>query len=649
MQLPIGMARKRYLKNTPLKEARELFLERIMVSLLESETVKVDEALDRITSEPIFARISSPHYHGAAMDGVCVRAEDTFGATEFSPKRLKLSPTDTAPEGGFAYIDTGNALPQWANAVIMIEKVRQPDESTAEIYEAAAPWQHVRLVGEDVVATELLLARCHRLRPYDLGALLASGHVTVQVMARPRVAILPTGDELINPGDDARPGRIIEFNSSVLAALVTEWGGLPVKLPSVGDDPSRIKHALRQALETNHIVAIIAGSSAGEHDYTAQIIEEAGELLAHGIDVMPGKPAVLGVVEKKPVIGIPGYPVSAIVIAREILQPVMRKFLGLGPLARSTVQALVPKKIPSRLGLEEFVRVTLGRVGGRLIAVPLGRGAGVITTMVRADGFLRIPSLTEGINAGEEMEIELLRAPEEIENTILCIGSHDLSIGILEDQLKLSYPELKIATTNVGSLGGLLSLQRGETHIAGTHLLDPVSGGYNIPDIKRTIPGLPVALVNLVQREQGLLVQRGNPKGIHDLKDLAGDGIRFVNRQPGSGTRVLLDFQLKRLGIDPHKILGYEREEFSHMAVAVAIASGLADVGLGVLSAAKALELDFVPVGQEQYDLLFLRSFFESERGEKILEVIRSDGFKKAMEALGGYEARSTGEVLYQQ
>jgi putative molybdopterin biosynthesis protein len=620
-----------------------------MVSLLESETVKVDEALDRITSEPIFARISSPHYHGAAMDGVCVRAEDTFGATEFSPKRLRLASTGTAPEGGFAYIDTGNALPQWANAVIMIEKVRQPDESTAEIYEAAAPWQHVRLVGEDVVATELLLARCHRLRPYDLGALLASGHVTVRVMARPRVAILPTGNELINPGDDALPGRIIEFNSSVLAALVTEWGGLPVKLPSVGDDPSRIKQALRQALETNHIVAIIAGSSAGEHDYTAQIIEEAGELLTHGIDVMPGKPAVLGVVEKKPVIGIPGYPVSAIVIAREILQPVMREFLGLGPLARSTVQALVPKKIPSRLGLEEFVRVTLGRVGERLIAVPLGRGAGVITTMVRADGFLRIPSLTEGINAGEEMKIELLRTPEEIENTILCIGSHDLSIGILEDQLKLRYPELKIAATNVGSLGGLLSLQRGETHIAGTHLLDPASGGYNIVDIKRAIPGLPVALVNLVQREQGLLVKRGNPKGIHDLKDLPRDGIRFVNRQPGSGTRVLLDFQLKHLGIDPHKILGYEREEFSHMAVAVAIASGLADVGLGVLSAAKALELDFIPVGQEQYDLLFLRPFFESERGEKLLEVIRSDGFKKAMEALGGYEARSTGEVLYQQ
>ncbi|MFQ5849588.1 MAG: molybdopterin biosynthesis protein [Candidatus Binatia bacterium] len=644
-----AMARKRYLQKTPLKEARELFLQRIDVSLLERETVNVDEALNRITSEPIFARISSPHYHGAAMDGICVHAEDTFGATEFTPKRLKLVSTGAAREGGFAYVDTGDVLPPWANAVIMIEKVRQPDHTTAEIYEAATPWQHVRLVGEDVVATELLLPRCHRLRPYDLGALLSAGHGTVKVKARPRVAIIPTGDELIKPGDELQPGRIIESNSSVLAALVNEWGGVSVKLPSVGDDPSKLKQALRQALEKNHVVAIIAGSSAGERDFTAEIVEEEGELLVHGIDVMPGKPAVLGVVGGKPVVGIPGYPVSATVIAREILQPVLGKFVGSGLISRPRVRASAPKKIPSRLGLEEFVRVTLGRVGERLIAVPLGRGAGVITTMVRADGFLRIPSLTEGINAGEEVEVELLRAPEEIENTILCTGSHDLSIGVLEDQLKRHNPELKIAATNVGSLGGLLSLQRGESHIAGTHLLDPDTGAYNIPDIKRTIPGLSVVLVHLVQREQGLLVQQGNPKRIHDLKDLAREEIRFVNRQPGSGTRVLLDFQLKRLGIDPDTIPGYDVEEFTHMAVAVAIASGLADVGLGVRSAARALGLDFIPVGQEQYDLLFLRPFFKSEKGEKLLEVICSDGFRKAVEGLGGYNASSTGEILYRQ
>ncbi len=643
------MPRKRYLKKTPLKEAQELLLNKVDPSQLGHETVKVSDALHRITAEPIFARISSPHYHAAAMDGICVRAEETFGATEFSPRRLRRISEASPLGGGFANIDTGNALPIWANAVIMIEKVRHVDEETVEIFESVMPWNHVRLVGEDVVATDLLLSRSHWLRPYDLGALLAAGHTTVQVKSRPRVAIIPTGDELIEPGDEARPGAVIEFNSSVLGAFVQEWGGEPVKLPKVGDDPSRLKQALRQAAEHNHVVAIIAGSSAGEHDFTAEIISEEGELLAHGIDVMPGKPAVLGIVGRKPVIGIPGYPVSAIVVAREILQPVLGKLLGAAPHSKPTVRATVPKKIPSHLGLEEFIRVTLGRVGPRLVAVPLGRGAGVITTMVHADGFLRIPTLIEGINAGDEAEVELLRSLAEIDNTILCTGSHDLSIGVLEDQLRISYPELKIAAANVGSLGGLFALQRGETHIAGTHLLDPDTGTYNIPDIKRTIPGLPVVLVHLARREQGLLVSRGNPKKISNLKNLAHSDITFVNRQPGSGTRVLFDFELNRLGLAPHSIRGYEREEFTHMAVGVAVVSGLADVGLGVRSAARALGLDFIPVGMEQYELLFLRPFVESERGQKLLGVIRSEGFRSALEALGGYDATRAGDILYRQ
>lgn len=643
------MARKRYLKKTPLKEARDLFLERIDPSNLGCETLPIDRALHRITSEPIFARISSPHYHAAAMDGICVRAEDTFGATDFSPKRLKRFSAETSPDHAFAYVDTGNAIPPWADAVIMIEKVRQLDRDKVEIYEAVAPWQNVRLVGEDVVATELLLPRSHRLRPYDLGALLAAGHTKVEVKARPKVAMIPTGDELIEAGDELTPGAIIEFNATVLGAFILEWGGEPLKLPKVGDDPALMRQALRKALDEHDIVAIIAGSSAGEHDFTAEIIAQEGELLVHGIDVMPGKPAVLGVVGGKPVIGIPGYPVSAIVIAREILQPVVSKLLGYAPLTKPKVPALVPKKIPSHLGVEEFVRVTLGRVGEKIVAVPLGRGAGVITTMVRADGFLRIPTLSEGINAGDEVEVELLRDPEEIEKTILCTGSHDLSVGVLEDQLKLRHPELKIAATNVGSLGGLLALQRGETHIAGTHLLDSQSGDYNVPDIKRTIPTLPVVLVHVARREQGLLVPRGNPKRITGLSELAKKEITFVNRQSGSGTRVLLDFELKRHGIDARAIRGYEREEFTHMAVGVAIVSGLADVGLGVRSVANALGLQFIPVAEEQYDLLFWRPFFESERGERLVDVIRSDGFKKALTALGGYDTTSAGNVLYLQ
>ncbi len=643
------MARKRYLKKTPLSEARELFLSTVNPAALAIEEIAIDDALDRITAEPVFAKISSPHYHASAMDGICVRAEETFGATEFVAKKLTLIDSDSPRADAFRYVDTGNALPAWANAVIMIEKVHQVDATTIEIFESVAPWNHVRLVGEDVVATELLLPRSHRLRPYDLGALLAAGHTTVRVKARPRVGIIPTGDELIQPGEEATPGAVIDFNSTVLAAFVREWGGMPVRYSRARDDEQLLRAALERAGAECDLVTIIAGSSAGEHDLTADVVAAAGELLAHGIDVMPGKPAVLGSLNGKPVLGVPGYPVSAIVIAREILRPALEKFLGNTAPMLPAVRAIVPKKIASHLGLEEFIRVTLGRVGEKLVAVPLARGAGVITTMVHADGLMRIASLVEGLNAGETAEVELLRPMVDVENTILCTGSHDLAIGVLEDQLKLRHAELKIAAANVGSLGGLLAMQRGETHIAGTHLLDPASGVYNIPDIQRAIPNVPVVLVHLAQREQGIIVSRGNPKALRGLQDLARHDIRFVNRQPGSGTRVLLDFELKKLNIEGAAIAGYEREEFTHMAVGVAVASGLADAGLGVRAAAQALALDFIPVANEQYDLLIARRFFESPRGELLLATICSGGFKGAVSALGGYDTTNAGALLYRQ
>ncbi|HET9916636.1 MAG TPA: molybdopterin-binding protein, partial [Candidatus Binatia bacterium] len=425
------MARKRYLKKTPLHEARALFLSTVSPAALATEEIAIDDALDRITAEPVFAKISSPHYHASAMDGICVRAEDTFGATEFIGKRLTLADGDFPGGDVFKYVDTGNALPGWANAVIMIEKVHQIDAQTVEIFESVAPWNHVRLVGEDVVATELLLPRSHRLRPYDMGALLAAGHTRVRVKAQPRVGIIPTGDELIQPGEEATPGAVIDFNSTVLAAFVREWGGVPVKYPRARDDERLLRAALERAATECDLVTIIAGSSAGEHDLTSDVVGDAGELLAHGIDVMPGKPAVLGSLAGKPVLGVPGYPVSAIVIAREILRPALEKFLSNAAPTLPSVRAIVPKKIASHLGLEEFIRVTLGRVGDKLVAVPLARGAGVITTMVHADGLMRIPSLVEGLNAGEDVAVELLRPMVDIENTILCTGSHDLAIGVL--------------------------------------------------------------------------------------------------------------------------------------------------------------------------------------------------------------------------
>ncbi len=638
--------RHRYLRKKPLKEALELFLGTITIAR-KVESVAVEDSLHRVTAEPVFAKISSPHYHGAAMDGIAVRAEDTFGATEATPLTFHLWSNKKSKENlrPFQYVDTGSPLPPWANAVVMIERVFKHSEQEIEIRDAATPWQHVRLVGEDIVATEPLLPRGHKIRPYDIGALLAAGHTHIPVVSKPTIAIIPTGDELVEPGERLRPGRIIEFNSRVLAAFVQEWGGIPRRLPRVRDDLAVVTQALAQAAKEQDIVTIIAGSSAGEHDFTVRAIGELGEVLVHGIDIMPGKPAILATIQGKPVIGIPGYPVSAVVVCQQILRPLMARWLGCPAEEPPKVKAVAVRKIPSRLGLEEFIRVSLGKVEERLILNPLGRGAGVITTMVKADGVLRIPSLEEGINAGEEVEVELLRPREEIENTILFSGSHDLSIGVLDDQLRAHYPELRISASNVGSLGGLVALKRGEAHLIGTHLLDPATGKYNLPDIKKHLPLSKVVVMNLVVREQGLMVARGNPKKIKNIRDLARPDVTFINRQPGAGTRVLLDYKLKKLKLSPERIRGYEKEEFTHMAVAVAVASGLVDAGLGIKSAAVALGLDFVPVEREDYDLVFRKDFFESEKGQRLTEVIRSEGFRRAVEKLSGYDTSRTGTL----
>jgi len=642
--------RKRYLKKKPLHEALAVFLA-AATPPRKGERLAVEETLHRTTAEPIFALLSAPHYHGAAMDGIAVRAEDTFGASEFSAVTLTLlearenkqKANGTRPI--FQYVDTGNPLPSWANAVVMIERVFKKNEREVEIRDAATPWQHVRLVGEDIVATEPLLPRGHTLRPYDIGALLAAGHTEITVVAKPTVGIIPTGSELIEPGELPQPGRIIEFNSRVTAAFVEEWEGLPRRLPRVVDDLSAITKALTQAVKDHDIVVIIAGSSAGEYDFTVHALEALGEVLVHGIDVMPGKPAILAVIDGKPVIGLPGYPVSAVVICQQILRPLIAHFLGRPAEGPQKVKAFLPRKVPSRLGLEEFVRVSLGKVGDRVIVNPLGRGAGVITTMVKADGVLRIPSLDEGLNAGQEVEVELLRPAEEIGNTILFTGSNDLTIGVLDDQLRAQQPGLRISASNIGSLGGLVALKRGEAHIVGTHLLDPATGVYNLPDLKKQQLLAKVVVMNLVVREQGLIVAKGNPKKIKGIKDLSRADVTFINRQPGAGTRVLLDYKLAKLKIKPQQVRGYEREEVTHMAVAVAVASGLADTGLGIKSAAKALGLDFVPVEREDYDLVFPKDFIVSSMGQKLVGVICSAEFKQAVEQLDGYDTTKTGVI----
>jgi len=634
-----------YLDMKTLDEARELLLTRLeLKDRLKAETVPVREALGRVTAEPVFARISSPSFHSAAMDGIAVRAEDTFGASPDRP--LDLTVGDQA-----VYVNTGHLLPQGTNAIIMIENVEELDGGRVRIEASAYPWQNVRRVGEDIVATEMLLAQSVLLGPYELGAVAASGHAEITVRKKPRVDIIPTGSELVsieNSTGGLEPGRLLEYNSIILQALVIQSGGEPAVHEIVPDDYESILSALREAVQgESDLVIINAGSSAGSEDYTATAIDELGEILVHGVTIMPGKPTILGTIDGKPVIGNPGYPVSAVISFEQFAQPLIAGMLGVMPPERPTIEVTPSQAFPSKLGLEEFLRVKMGRIDDRIVAVPLPRGAGSITTLTRADGIIRIPTDSEGVGTEETARAELLRPLKEIEGTLIIIGSHDNTLDLLGDFLRRRDFSLSLSSANVGSLGGLLTLKRGFSHLAGSHLLDTETGEYNVSYIKKHLAGLPLRLVNLVTREQGFIVPPGNPKGVKDVSDLTRGDVVMVNRQAGAGTRILLDYYLARAGIEPGRIQGYEREEYTHMAVAVDVLSGRADVGLGIYAAAHALGLDFVPMTTERYDLVIPERFWEDKKIQILLEVIESDDFKNAVSRLGGYGVEQTGRILW--
>ncbi len=638
------MKRSIYLKKKSLEEAKTILTSELLKLIhLGTEMIPTIHALNRVTAEPLYAKISSPPFHCAAMDGIAVKADGTYGATEESPKSLLINKEAL-------FINTGNPIPPEMDAVIMIEDVHLIDSERLEIREAAYPWQHVRAIGEDVIATEMVFPENHKITSYDLGALLACGHQEIKVKKKPRVLIIPTGSELLETEqtdlNQNVPAGIIESNSYVLSGLIIEDGGDPVRHPIVKDDPLKIKDALLSNYEGIDLILIIAGSSAGSEDYTRSIIEESGEVFVHGISMMPGKPTLMGRFKDRPIIGIPGYPVSAIIAYEELVRSLLYQSLHLMKPDRPKIKVFPTRKIPSKLGTEEFLRVKVGKLGEKFFATPLPRGSGVITSLTKADGIIRIPMLSEGLNENEETEVELLRPVEEILKTVVMVGSHDLTLDILANLLGKFYPPIFFSSHPVGSLGGILAIKNGICHMAGLHLLDPETGKYNFPYLRHYLKGIAVRVIHLVYREQGLIVQRGNPKRIKGLKDLLRKDIAFINRQKGSGTRILLDHTLKTLLLEPSQIQGYEKEEYTHMAVASTVASGIADAGLGILPAARAMDLDFIPIAKERYDLVIPSIHFEDEKIQRVIETIRSNEFKKMVSQMGGYDVSRTGEEL---
>jgi putative molybdopterin biosynthesis protein len=668
-----------YLHDIPLAEAQQRLLDALeeagISGILEAEAIPLDElALGRVLAEPVWAKISSPHYHASAMDGFAVRARETEGALATAPISMKYDEQTV-------YIDTGDPLPGWANAVIPIENVeplnaegqvaadtRQPD--AIRIREAVPPWSHVRPMGEDMVATQLVLPTGHTLRPVDLGAIAGCGHAHVQVARRPRVAVIPTGTELVEIGQPVESGDIIEYNSMVMAAQVESWGGQATRYPITPDIFEQIRDTVVEAAQEHDLILLNAGSSAGSEDFSASVVEALGDLLVHGVAVRPGHPVIIGVIarrpmgatkqssvtveiashpvdarnDKIPIIGVPGYPVSAALTGEIFVEPLLARWLGRRQQEPLEIQATLTRKMTSPAGDDDYVRVAVGKVGEKVLAAPLARGSGVITSLVRADGIVVVPSGSQGLPAGESVSVRLYRRPKEIERTIFAIGSHDISLDVLAQFL--SARERRLASANVGSLGGLVALRRGEAHLAGSHLLDPQSGEFNLSYIRQYLPDVPVRVIALVGRQQGLLLPKGNPKGIQSLGDLTNPEVSFVNRQRGAGTRLLLDYHLEKLGLSADDIRGYSQEEFTHLAVAAAVSSGRTDCGLGIAAAAHALDLEFVTLFQERYDLIVPEEFVESELVAPLLELLAEPAFREMVASLPGYDVSPMGQLI---
>jgi putative molybdopterin biosynthesis protein len=670
-----------YLTDIPLYEAKtrlQIALERAdLWRLLGTEEIPLDEnASGRVLGETLWAKISSPNYNASAMDGFAVRAKDTVGAQPSNPVMLQVGHLDFAQGKAIAwYLDTGDALPEGFDAVIPIENVESLDANgeitpairhpvSIRIRAAVTPWSHVRLLGEDIIQTQIVITAGQVLRPVDLGAVAASGHKFVKVARKPRVAILPTGSELVPIGSDLKVGDILEFNSLILAAQVKTWGGIPTRFPITPDNFDAICNQVLKAASEHDLILLNAGSSAGSEDFSAQVVEKLGTLLVHGVAVRPGHPVILGIIRNQgtsnhesknhtdaqipfpfvPIIGVPGYPVSAALTGEIFIEPLIARWTGHQSQELPIEHASLTRKITSSSGDDDFVRVAVGKVGDRLLAVPLARGAGVISSLVRADGLVILPRGVQGAEAGDIVDVHLYNSRLELERTIFCIGSHDLSLDLLAQYL--SKHNRRFTSTNVGSQGGLIALKRNEAHLAGSHLLDPESGVYNLSAIRQYLSGVQVKVFGFVGREQGLIVQKGNPKNVKSLRDLNRHEVRFINRQRGAGTRVLLDYQLTKMRILVEEIKGYNQEEYTHLGVAAAVASGRADCGLGIPGAAQSLDLDFIPLFEETFQLIIPRVFADSELLIPLFAILNDHSFKNAVVSMPGYDVSQMGRLM---
>ncbi len=647
-----------------IRNAKEI-LRKHYVSKRKIEEVNLENSPGRVLAEDITANLDIPPFDRASMDGYAVIASDTFYADEENPVTLNLGDSIKAGDdsrvfikpGNCARIATGAAIPKGANAVAMVEYTGE--DAGINVYRPVVPGENIMSAGSDIMRGENIIRAGTFLTSRETGVLAALGVSKLKVYKKPKVAVISTGNELVLPGENLSYGKIYDVNSRTIADSVRENGGEAFVLGIIKDDYDELYNRFREILNEDQnydIIIASGGTSAGVGDMLYRVIDKLGKpgILVHGVAIKPGKPLIIGVVNEKPIFGLPGYPVSAIITFKVFVEELIRELAGLNPGEIKKIKANTAVRIYSSSGKHEYMPVNLVLASdGSYSLYPVTTGSGAITTLFDADGYVEILEGTEIVGENKNMDVVLLSRMLSLAD-LNIIGSHCIGVDIILKTLnETNKNHIQAKIINAGSGGGLSAVKRGESDISGTHLLDE-EGVYNINffekfDIKDAV------LVRGYDREQGLIVAKGNPMKILSVKDILNPDISFINRNPGSGTRTLLDIELAKLAGDGNlkeiskKINGYETIAKTHSAVASAVAYKKADVGIGIKTVARQYDLDFIPLKEEKYDFAIPKNKLEKAEVKRFLEVLRSGELKNKLKKVPGLKTNDeTGKIIFE-
>lgn len=634
---------KDYPEHISLQEARGIILKTFRnYSSGNIAELGIEDALGCALSQDVEAARNVPHFAASAVDGYALRASATAGASAATPVKLT--------NGSYQWVNTGSDLPTWADAVLMVEDSSQAG-ALLTVFKSLSASANIRPLGEDVMAGQTIAREGDIVSPALISLFLCAGIVSVSVVKKPKALFIPTGDEIISQDKwllDAhqKSGTAAESNSLFIDASFKKWGYDIDISQIIPDDPDILLEKVIRGVKDYDLVLVGAGSAKGRRDHTLEVFQKAGKVLFRWLRMKPGRPAMAAEIASKPVICLPGFPMSTAVVLWSVVYPLLelisskRVSSDIRPMVKDAIgckyvlNTRLLLQHSSQAGMEEWLRMQVADVGGRIYSWPLNSGASVLLALAEADGIAMLPPAS--LECEKDTDIEVMMTREvDLSRRALFQGSDDPAVQLLTTYIRRRGGDF--VSRAVGSMGGLAALSRRECHIAAAHLLDEANGKYNDSFIERFSAGKKWERILLFYRIQGIIVKSGNPKNIRGFDDLCGNGVVFTNRQPGAGTRVLFDYYLKKAGRSSSDIVGYEQQCTTHMEAANRVYTGLADAALGIKSAADALSLDFIPLTEEPYELVIPPEYMEHPGIIALLDSLSDPQWRGRVNRMGGY------------